>query len=421
MSSLSMIFGDIGKISYFYISGILFYFYFFIILLLQNYRFQFQKSECYFYLYPTLMLTSVVWSQNPKNTLYYFLIIGAFHTVIYFIVCSMNIFNRIYFILILSRLLSIIGLFTATILYLKHGALRGPDINAFGLNLMYLNAFILPFLLCQYDQKIYPICYKQLIISLCILSLIITNILSFSRLAIFTLIITPILFYTFKYGININRFARYLRVFFIVFFILIVTYMIVPKNYLTIYTQRIINLYHLTINISHLKSVNYLLWTDSKTIVPESGRILMLYNAIEIISNHPILGVGYGNSADAGYKISGYRIIIHNLLLIIYSEIGILGLILIVFLILYALYFGFKKLNVGKNLSKDLYSFYSASLTAFIMTIFISFFQPNFNRPVFFLAFALMLSNDFKGRKSFSLFPEIKMPCPKFSILFNHR
>lgn len=417
-SLIYMTIGEAGRISRFFIFGAFFsvLLFFDFLYRLRLYKIKIKWSEATFYLYVILMLLSTLWSINPRNTILFASISAIIYTSIYFFICRIGLWCRIQVSKKLSIIFTLLQSMVALSLYFKHGYLRGPDIPAFGLNIMYIDAIVLPFLIMQliiyssqskkgmssttyrlyFSSSHFELSYKKIIILIGIAAIVIVSICTQSRLAIINFILIPTTYLLLYYGISAQA-VRWIAK--ITFFLVIIacSFFILKPNLFESFYSRLITTHYSYQIITELytnpSSINCL--AVGMKDIPELGRILMYRNAYDIITTYPVLGVGYKNAAEAGFNISGYGITIHNFFLGSFVEMGILGFILSILLVFLGLCRGFKKLKFFKiNHYTELHAYYAAALTAFIVSIIVACFQPSYYRWPFYYVFALIFADD---------------------------
>ncbi|MDA3895393.1 MAG: O-antigen ligase family protein, partial [Desulfobacteraceae bacterium] len=383
-SLICMTIGPIGKISIFYFSGFFFYYLLLIHIFYwpQAFKIKIGWAEAAFYLYPFLMFLSALWSINPGNTLFFASIAAVINTGIYFFVCRVSFLERVQISKKLSVIIAFVGLITAIILYFKHGGLRGPDIKAFGIELMYENVLAMPFLIMQLmpfygNPKAHKIlnvkagsfsnnsgCFSKMTILLCLIAVVIVNIMTLSRLAVASILLIPIIYLSLYYGVS-KRMLWISTLVTVVLVVVVGVLTIIKPDLSEKYSARFVEFYQVVNEIyDNRAEIKYL--KPQKSNFPELGRVLMYRNAYDIIVNNFALGVGYQNAAQASYAISGYGKTIHNFFLGSFAEMGLTGFILSFLLVCLGIWRGLKKIWIAKKYCfNELKAYYAASLTAF--------------------------------------------------------
>lgn len=142
-------------------------------------------------------------------------------------------------------------------------------------------------------------------------------------------------------------------------------------------------------------------WDSWKFNQPEVGindyaRYVMVYEGINAIQETPFVGIGFNGLNGRIEDLYGISIVSHNILITVWGEMGILGLIsftwLVVFVILrfikYRVYF-----RVRDN---NLYLLYSFALIAFVLVMVHGLFRPLLTSPMLYFLIAIAFTKPLK-------------------------
>ncbi len=355
------------------------------IMYLRTLRYQKVANNTSIYLFFMLMISSYVWSHYPGYTLYS--IFSTFPFLLLFYIASFSIKRERSFFEIMVISLPIVYGVLFIIIFLKYGSIRVTNmemsevLGSFSGTAPAIVVVCLPYLISMILLR-----KKWLVSAASIIFVIFVIVASQSRgallMTLVTLLLVPLLF-----GRDIATKMRLLLKMLIVASLVVISTMIVFDDTISIILNR------------SQDSQVYFVFDSDEPIRRETdyGRAVMYFEGISVIKNYPSFGIGYGGLSPHIEGLYGFPMVSHNIIVTVWGEMGIAGLIIFILMIGSAVQRLILARKWTSHYSKSDCYYYSASLVGLIILLLHGMTRPLLTNPMFYILLAIAFTVPVKG------------------------
>jgi O-antigen ligase len=121
-------------------------------------------------------------------------------------------------------------------------------------------------------------------------------------------------------------------------------------------------------------------------------RAVMYYEGLHIIKEYPLTGIGFGGLGPHIEATYGFFLISHNIFITAWGELGIVGLLLFLYIVISAFVRLWRMRNISLNVNITDFYFYSSTLVALIVAVLHAQFRQQLNNPFIYVIFGISFS-----------------------------
>lgn len=338
----------------------------------------------------SLILFSTIWSINPKETLisFFYLYIYIFIFLLsyyYFNVKKETLLKKVVKYLPLATLASLI-FFSVTYGGVRVSKLDLGDsaskLSAFSNHASSTVILLIPLLLAY--MKITKGGYLYLFSLFSAISVVL---LSQSRASI-SLLVFILFLSIFLFNPNARKLLKNILLY---VFIAIAT--LFPLSQLEVTNNILEPIVHRFEQSQISSSIADVLTKEPSKEDDDFGRAIMYYEGVNLIKEHYVLGIGYNSFKYYLDDRYGLEIISHNLFITAWGELGLLGLLLIIFIIWQTFKKPWQARKAAIKRGDSYYMFLYSGILISIIVAWLNFMtRPQFNNPIFWFLLAYIYS-----------------------------